>query len=154
MPKAKRKGVVVLHGPNLNALGRREKHVYGAATLADIDATIRTAASQLGLHAQIFQYSSEGELIDAIHLASERGDAIIINAGAYSHYSYAIRDALSAAAVPKVEVHLSNVYAREAFRHDCVIAAAVDGCILGFGAQSYVLGMRAVSSMLDGPPVS
>ncbi|MDQ2818464.1 MAG: type II 3-dehydroquinate dehydratase [Candidatus Eremiobacteraeota bacterium] len=143
--------MAVLHGPNLNALGSRQPHIYGFGTLADINAAIRAIAHDLDCDVSIAQHSSEGALVDAIHRAAAAGRAIVLNAGAYSHYSYAIADALAAVGVPKAEVHLSNVYARERFRRRSVIAAEVDGCVCGFGSESYLLALRAVVAMLDKP---
>ncbi|HEY5094883.1 MAG TPA: type II 3-dehydroquinate dehydratase [Candidatus Eremiobacteraceae bacterium] len=144
-----RKSVAVIHGPNLNLLGTREPDVYGAATLDDIDASIRALAGKLGCEVSSSQHSGEGQIIDAVHAAAAAGSAIVINPGAYAHYSLAIRDALSAARVPKVEVHLTNIFAREIFRRSSVIAPAVDGVVAGFGAESYLLALRAVAAMLD-----
>ena len=149
MNAASRKTVAVIHGPNLNLLGTREPDVYGSATLKDIDAAIRSLAGELGCEVRSSQHSGEGEIIDAVHAAAGAGHAIIINPGAYAHYSYAIRDALAAADVPKVEVHLTNIYAREEFRRTSVIAPAVHGVVAGFGAESYLLALRAVAAMLD-----
>lgn len=144
-----KKSIAVLHGPNLNALGSRETGVYGTTTLEQINAALRELASLLHSDIDIHQHSSEGELIDAIHAAAQRGSAIVINPGAYTHYSYALRDALAAVTVPKIEVHLSNIYARESFRRRSVIAPVVHGSISGFGAQSYLLALRAAAAMLD-----
>jgi 3-dehydroquinate dehydratase-2 len=149
MKRRKRKGIVVLHGPNLNMLGRREPSVYGTTTLAGIDAEIRKLARTLGCRVSIAQYSGEGELIDAVHAAGRRGDAIVINPGAYSHYSYALRDALASVTVPKVEIHLTNIHARETFRRRSVVAPVVDGAVFGFGTHSYLLALRAACAMLD-----
>ncbi|HME81991.1 MAG TPA: type II 3-dehydroquinate dehydratase [Candidatus Eremiobacteraceae bacterium] len=141
--------VAVLHGPNLNALGTREPAVYGSATLAQIDAAIVALAAQLGLQVEISQHQSEGEIIERIHRAATDDSAIVINPGAYTHYSYAIRDALASATVPKVEVHLSNIYSREPFRRRSVMSPVVDGTVAGFGAESYLLALRAVAAMCD-----
>lgn len=141
--------VIILHGPNLNALGTREPQTYGTTTLAEIDASLARLAAELGCEIDAQQHSSEGALIDAIHAAAQRGQAIVINPGAYTHYSYALRDALAAVTVPKIEVHLSNIYAREAFRRRSVIAPVVHGSITGFGPQSYLLALRAAVAMLD-----
>ncbi|MBV8282679.1 MAG: type II 3-dehydroquinate dehydratase [Candidatus Eremiobacteraeota bacterium] len=143
------RSVCVLHGPNLNALGTRETGVYGSATLEEIDSQIRTLAEQLGLEVTIAQHQAEGGLIEDIHEAGADGRAIVINPGAYTHYSYAIRDALASVHVPKVEVHLSNIYAREAFRRRSVMSPVVDGTVAGFGPESYLLALRAVAAMLD-----
>ncbi|HLJ83509.1 MAG TPA: type II 3-dehydroquinate dehydratase [Candidatus Eremiobacteraceae bacterium] len=144
-----RRTVVVIHGPNLNLLGKREPATYGSATLQDIDTVIRALAKELDCDISTSQHSSEGDIIDAIHAAAVAGSAIVINPGAYTHYSYAIRDALAAVDVPKVEVHLSNVHAREEFRRVSVLAPVVHGVVAGFGANSYLLGIRAVVAMLD-----
>lgn len=138
------KKVLVLHGPNLNLLGCREPGVYGAVTLAEIDEKLRAAAAGYGMNLIILQSNHEGELIDAIHRAG--ADAIIINAGAFTHYSYAIADALRAVSAYKIEVHLSNIHAREDFRHRSVLAAAVNGQISGFGEQSYLLALQAAAA--------
>lgn len=139
----------MLHGPNLNALGTREPNVYGSATLEEINSALRDLAAELGCSIEIDQYASEGGLIDAIHQAAAHGHAIVINPAAYTHYSYALRDALAAVTVPKIEVHLSNIYARESFRRRSVIAPVVHGSVSGFGAQSYLLALRAAAAMLD-----
>jgi 3-dehydroquinate dehydratase-2 len=146
---ARTRTVIVLHGPNLNALGTREPEIYGSQTLESINAQLHQLAAELGVELFIQQHSSEGALIDAIHAASERERAIIINPGAYTHYSYALRDALASVSVPKIEIHLTNIYAREAFRRRSVIAPVVDGTVAGFGADSYLLGLRAVAAILD-----
>lgn len=141
--------VLVLHGPNLNALGTRESDVYGLATLAQINDRIQALAPELGLDVVVAQHQGEGEIIQAIHAAAAEGRAIVINPGAYTHYSYAIRDALAAVAVPKVEVHLTNIYSREAFRRRSVIAPVVDGSVAGFSGDSYLLALRAIAAMPD-----
>jgi 3-dehydroquinate dehydratase-2 len=146
---ASKRTVVVLHGPNLNALGKREPEIYGSHTLESINEQLQQLASELGVEIFIQQHSSEGALIDAIHAAGERERAILINPGAYTHYSYAVRDALASVSVPKVEIHLTNIYAREPFRRRSVIAPVVDGTVAGFGADSYLLGLRAVAAILD-----
>lgn len=140
---------LVLHGPNLNALGSREPDVYGSRSLAQINTELQTLAKELSVDVAIEQHQGEGELISAIHKAAAEGRAIIINPGAYTHYSYALRDALAAVSVPKIEVHLTNIYARESFRRRSVIAPVVDGSIAGFGAHSYLLALRAAAAMLD-----
>jgi 3-dehydroquinate dehydratase-2 len=141
--------VVVLHGPNLNALGSREPQTYGSTTLDQIDRSILDLAAKLSLDVTIEQHQSEGELITAIHKAAAIGSAIVINPAAYTHYSYALRDALAAVSVPKVEVHLTNIFARETFRRRSVITPVVHGTVAGFGADSYLLALRAVAGMLD-----
>jgi 3-dehydroquinate dehydratase-2 len=124
----------VLHGPNLNLLGSRETDVYGSVTLAEIDAEIARHAQTLGVQVEISQFNSEGELVEAIQGAGQSADAIVINPGAYTHYSIAIRDAVAAVKIPTVEVHLSNIHAREKFRRESVIAPVCVGQISGFGA--------------------
>jgi 3-dehydroquinate dehydratase-2 len=141
--------VVVLHGPNLNALGSREPQTYGTVTLDEIDRSIRDLAVKLGLDVTIQQHQGEGELIAAVHKAAAVGSAIVINPAAYTHYSYALRDALASVSVPKIEVHLTNIYAREPFRRRSVITPVVHGTVAGFGADSYLLALRAVAGMLD-----
>lgn len=143
------KKVMVIHGPNLNLLGVREPGVYGLANLDKINALMRDTARELKLAVDFFQSNSEGEIIDRIHQAMGQVQAIIINPGAYTHYSIAIRDAIAAVAIPTVEVHISNVHAREEFRHRSVIAPVAVGTIAGFGIQSYLLALRAVDDLLN-----
>ncbi|MFQ5664876.1 MAG: type II 3-dehydroquinate dehydratase [Candidatus Binatia bacterium] len=143
-----RRRILVVHGPNLNLLGVREPATYGHATLAEIDARLATLAEELGVSLETFQSNSEGQIVDRIQTAGSSVHGIIINAGAYTHTSVAIRDALLAAAVPVVEVHLSNIYTREAFRHRSLIADMAVGQIVGFGADSYLLGLRAAAGLL------
>ncbi len=140
--------VLVLHGPNLNLVGTREPAVYGNETLADIDRRLNALADELAVVLTTFQSNSEGELVDRIQAARETADAIVVNAGAYTHTSVAIRDALLAVQLPVVEVHLSNVYRREAFRHQSLIADVAVGQICGFGAESYLLGLRAAAGWM------
>jgi 3-dehydroquinate dehydratase II len=147
--KKRAKTIAVIHGPNLNLLGAREPEIYGSTTLRDVDAAIRGLCDELGCKVSFEQHNGEGELIDAVHRAAARGSGIVINPGAYTHYSYALRDALAAVAVPKVETHMTNTHAREPFRRRSVIAPAVDGTVGGFGVNSYLLAVRAVCALLD-----
>jgi 3-dehydroquinate dehydratase-2 len=136
--------ILVLHGVNLNMFGRRDPAQYGSATLSDIDRALQTLAGELGVRLDTFQTNHEGAMCDRIHRAlDESVDAVVINAGAWTHYSYAIRDALAILKCPIVEVHMSNVHAREAFRHVSVFTGVVCGQISGFGVESYRLGLRA-----------
>ena len=140
--------VLVLHGPNLNLLGEREPEVYGRATLEEIDARIGERARHLGAEVRTFQSNHEGALVDRIQRARERNSAIVINAGAYTHTSVALLDALNAAELPVVEVHLSNIYKRESFRHHSYISPAAVGVIAGLGSHGYLLALQALSRLL------
>ncbi len=141
--------VLVLHGPNLNLLGTRDPLIYGTTTLAEIDARLTARAAARGAAVEIVQSNHEGGLIDAIHGARTRCDAIVINPGGFTHTSVAIRDALEAVGLPAVEVHLTNIAAREEFRHLSMIAPRCVGQISGFGAQSYDLGLDAALAIVE-----
>jgi 3-dehydroquinate dehydratase-2 len=138
--------ILVLHGPNLNLLGVREPGIYGSLSIDAINERLQTLGEELGLEVETLQSNHEGALLDALH-QTEAG-AVVLNAGAYTHYSYALRDAIAAIPRPVVEVHISNVHARpEAWRHNSVITEVCAGCILGFGILSYELGLRAAAEL-------
>lgn len=141
--------VLMLHGINHNMFGKRDPRQYGTATLADIDQALQALGEELGAQVVSFQTNFEGALCERIHQAYEdRVDAVLINAGAWTHYSYGIRDALAIIEVPVVEVHMSNIHAREPFRHHSVFAEVVRGQICGFGVETYLLALRAAMSMV------
>ncbi len=140
--------LLVLHGPNLNLLGQREPEIYGSLTLGDINSLLTQEAKKHGVEIFCLQSNHEGNLVDAIHQAFGSYQGILINAGAYTHTSVAIRDALTGVNLPTVEVHLSNVYRREEFRHHSYIAPVAIGQISGFGVQSYILGLQALVNHL------
>ena len=142
--------VLVVHGPNLNLLGRREPDTYGEQTLAQIDEMIASHAGEADIEVKFVQSNIEGELVDAIQQAAQWADAIIINPAAYTHTSVALHDALAAVDIPAVEVHLSNIYAREEFRHRSLTVAACRGQISGFGAWGYVLALEAARHIVEG----
>jgi 3-dehydroquinate dehydratase-2 len=144
--------IQVLHGPNLNLLGTRDHAVYGSTTLAEIDAELARRAEARGVELRSAQSNVEGELVELIQRARGWADAIVINPGGYTHTSVAIRDAIDAVALPTVEVHLSNIHAREAFRHTSLTAAKCIGQICGFGAQSYYLGLDAALAHVEATP--
>ncbi len=143
--------MLVVHGPNLNMLGEREPEIYGRVTLREIDAELRRLGAELGLAVDSFQSNSEGALVDRIQAARGQYQALVINPAAYTHTSVAIRDALAPLGIPVVEVHLSNVYRREPFRHHSTIADVVDGRIMGFGPDSYYLALRAAAALIAAP---
>lgn len=143
-------GILVLHGPNLNLLGTREVTVYGTERLADIDERLHARAQELGIRLESLQSNHEGELIDAIHKAREWAQGIIINPAAYTHTSVALRDALAGVELPTIEVHLSNVYARESFRQRSLTAPVVWGQITGLGPMGYLLALEALYHRLSG----
>jgi 3-dehydroquinate dehydratase-2 len=143
MPK-----ILVIHGPNLNLLGSREVDVYGKVTIEDINAELEKIARARKVTLKIIQSNHEGEIVEVIGKAKDAYDAILINPAAYTHTSVAIRDAISAVAVPTVEVHLSNIYAREEFRHTSLIAPVARGQVSGFGKMSYVLGLEAAIGLV------
>lgn len=141
--------ILVVHGPNLNLLGQRETEVYGHTTLADIDARLAQTASELGVTVECVQSNHEGAIVDALQEAPTKADAVLINPGALTHYSYAIRDAVASITLPVVEVHISNVAAREEFRRHSVIAAVCAGQVSGLGPASYTAALRAVVELLS-----
>ncbi|MEX1036836.1 MAG: type II 3-dehydroquinate dehydratase [Sneathiella sp.] len=143
------KSVIIINGPNLNLLGRREPEIYGSTTLKDIEALTRTHGEALGIETVFFQSNSEGDLVEVIQRASDNHNGIILNAAAYTHTSVALRDAIKASGVPTIEVHLSNVFSREEFRHHSYISAVAAGVICGFGAKGYVLALEALADIMD-----
>lgn len=141
--------ILVVHGPNLNLLGTRETQIYGAETLTDINNMLENFGKGEGIELEFFQSNSEAEIVEKIQEAADKFDGIVINPAAFTHYSVAILDAISAIDLPVVEVHLSNIYAREEFRHNSVIAPVAAGQISGFGPFSYLLGILAVKEVVE-----
>lgn len=141
--------ILIINGPNLNLLGKREPGVYGTDSLLEIQGEIVTLAKELGVGVEFYQSNHEGGIIDALHNAMDESNGVVLNAGAYTHYSYAIRDAIAAVKIPVVEVHMSNIHAREEFRHTSVIAPVCRGSIAGFGKNSYLLALRAVKDIIE-----
>lgn len=142
------KKILVIHGPNLNLLGEREPGYYGKDSFESVNREIAEKAAALGFECEIYQSNHEGAIIDKLHAARLECAGVVMNAGAYTHYSYAIRDAIAAVRLPCVEVHMSNVHAREEFRHKSVIGPVCAGVIAGFGRQSYLLAVDAVKSII------
>lgn len=143
------KKILIIHGPNLNLLGKRETDIYGKVSLDEINKTLKKEAQRLNLSIEVFQSNHEGEIVQKIQEAKQAGfNAVLINPAAYTHTSVAIRDAISATEIPTVEVHLSNIYAREEFRHMSLIAPVAAGQISGFGAHSYILGLQAAAGLI------
>ncbi len=140
--------ILLVHGPNLNLLGKRSPDVYGTSSLEEINTRLRGIATELGAELRVFQSNSEGALIDAIHEAADWADGIVLNPGAYAHYSYAIRDAVESVPLPVIEVHLSNIYAREGFRRQSVVSPVAAGCISGLGWRSYACGIEALIGLV------
>jgi len=141
---------LLINGPNLNRLGKREPKIYGSTTLSDLENQLTQYAAQLGIQLTCFQSNHEGDIIDQIHAAEGEYAAIIINPGAFTHYSYAIRDAIASVGIPVIEVHISNVHTREPFRHQSVIAPVVMGQIVGLGVTGYKLALMALIDKIRG----
>ncbi len=141
--------ILILHGPNLNLLGTREPEIYGAVTLSDINAKLAALAAEHHAELVCKQSNHEGDLVDALHDARTWANGVVFNPGGYTHTSIALRDAIGAIGIPVVEVHLSNVYAREEFRHVSMVSAVCRGKVVGFGWRSYTLGLRALMEMLS-----
>jgi len=143
--------ILIIHGPNLNLLGEREPEVYGNFTIDDINNELQKAAKEDNIDLEIVQLNGEGEIVDKIHAEKDKCSAIVINPGAYTHYSIAIRDAIAAIKIPVIEVHLSNIYGREEFRQKSMIAPVAAGQISGFGKNSYILGLKAAIGIIKKP---
>ena len=141
--------ILVLHGPNLNLLGTREPQIYGSMTLGDLNTKLIELGKEIGAELKCFQSNQEGDLINMLHDAQMWADGVAFNPGGYTHTSVALRDAISAIGLPVIEVHLSNVYAREEFRHTSMISAVCKGKIVGFGWRSYTLALRALTEMFE-----
>lgn len=141
--------ILVINGPNLNLLGEREPGVYGEGSFEQLNLDILETAKKLGLKCEVFQSNHEGEIIDKLHNCRTNCSGVVINAGAYTHYSYAIRDAISAIKIPCIEVHISNIFARDEFRSHSVISAVCAGTICGLGRNGYFLAMRALADMFE-----
>jgi len=141
--------VYVIHGPNLNLLGQREPDIYGQDTFDELNVRIKEHARSLDIETRILQSNSEGQIVDAIHEAMHWANGIVINPGAYTHYSYAIRDAIAAVRLPTIEVHLTNVHGREEWRRHSVIAPVCTGQIVGFGSNSYLLALSAARTLIE-----
>lgn len=148
MPTSKKKKILVIHGPNLNLLGEREKSIYGSLSLKKINSEMEKLAKELKLEVEFFQDNSEGNIVTKIQESRKNFAGVVINPAAFTHTSVAIRDAIAAIEIPVIEVHLSNIYSREAFRHHSYVASVAKGQISGFGLDSYLLALRAVSSFL------
>lgn len=148
-PARRNRRVLVLNGPNLGRLGKREPSVYGTATYADLVGLCQRTGKELGLEAEVRQSEYEGELVTWIHQACDEQTPVVLNAGALTHYSYALADAVKMRTAPLVEVHISNIAARESFRHESVLTGAATGIIAGFGFTSYVLALQAIAASLD-----
>ncbi|MGN1411394.1 MAG: type II 3-dehydroquinate dehydratase [Oscillospiraceae bacterium] len=142
--------ILIVHGPNLNLLGEREPNVYGDQSYTALNTMIEDYTKSLGYDCEIFQSNHEGAIIDRLHQARLDCDGVVLNAGAYTHYSYAIRDAIATIKIPVIEVHISNVHAREDFRKNSVISPVCKGTIAGFGRDSYILGVMGLVRMLEG----
>ena len=145
---SERTKILIMHGPNLNLLGEREPGIYGSDTFDSINAEIAAKAKTLGFECEVYQSNCEGELIDRLQAARLDCKGVVLNAGAYTHYSYALRDCIASLKIPVVEVHMSNIHSREEFRHRSVIAPVCVGQIAGFGKNSYLLGVQALADII------
>lgn len=143
------KRILVIHGPNINLLGEREPGIYGKISFENLNKMIIGTAEELGIECEIFQSNHEGEIIDKLHESRTEFDGVVINAGAYTHYSYAIRDAIAAIKIPCIEVHISNIFARDEFRSNSVIAPVCKGSISGMGLNSYTLAIIGLDNMIE-----